>query len=280
MRGLVLVQGAERRGKTFSSKAWCNLHPGVARYVKTPSTSDDIGFFREIAKSLGIGCGQSLKTVQLRECIEDVLSGRDLMLVFDNAHNLFRQSMYRNAIPHRLTWILTALVDEGIPVAFVATPQFSISQQLTVERSKWQDGQLAGRIKHFERLGRRPWTVSNHACRSYSSRNQAAGRVWSFIDRSVSGRHASRSIDCEPPPPHKESLNPPPLFWGVGSGQFPVSELEKDSVSRTGQQNKPAQLSVSSADRWRGKKSPKKVEGQTRNPMPVAGAQGDSLPGG
>jgi hypothetical protein len=152
VRGLVLIQGLERRGKTFSAKAWCDLHPGEARYVKTPSTSDDIGFFREIARSLGIGCGQSIKTVELREKIEDVLLGGDLMLVFDNAHHLFRQAMYREAVPQRITWILTALVDEEIPVAFISTPQFTVAQRLTAEKSKWREAQLTGRIAHFEPL--------------------------------------------------------------------------------------------------------------------------------
>ena len=152
IRGLVLIQGLERRGKTVSAKVWCDLHPGETRYIKTPSTGDDGGFFREIARALGIGCGQSIKTVELRERIEDVVRGGDLMLVFDNAHFCFRQAMYREAIPQRLMWILTALVDEGIPIALVSTPQFTVAQQLTAEKSKWREAQLTGRIDHFEQL--------------------------------------------------------------------------------------------------------------------------------
>jgi hypothetical protein len=168
IRGLVLIQGLERRGKTMAAKAWCDLHPGKARYVKVPSTSDDIGFFREIARSLGIGCGQAIKTVELRDRIEETLLDGDLMLVFDNAHFLFRQAMYREAIPQRLTWVLTALVDEDIPVALVSTPQFTVAQQLTSEKSKWREAQLTGRIAHFEQL---PQTLS-------VSDLQAVARTW------------------------------------------------------------------------------------------------------
>jgi histone H3/H4 len=51
-----------------------------------------------------------------------------------------------------ITWVLTALVDEEIPVAFVSTPQFTVAQQLTAEKSKWREAQLTGRIAHFEQL--------------------------------------------------------------------------------------------------------------------------------
>src|ERR1039458_8622658 len=69
---LVFIEGLARMGKTFAAKAWCRERPGRARYVQVPSTNDDVGFFRAIAKALGLSCGSSWKTVQLRQRIEDV----------------------------------------------------------------------------------------------------------------------------------------------------------------------------------------------------------------
>ena len=151
-RCLVLIEGLERRGKTFAAKAWCQQHPGEARFVTVPSTSDDIGFFHAIARGLGLSSGGTTKAVQLRDKIHETIYRSKLMLVFDSAHFLFPQTNYREAIPQRITWLLTSLVDEGVPVALISTPQFSLTQQITAERSKWRDAQLTGRIMHFEKL--------------------------------------------------------------------------------------------------------------------------------
>lgn len=152
--GLVLIEGLERRGKTHATKAWCDERPGRARYISVPPSSDDIGFFRAIGQGLGLSLADSVKAVQLRDNIQETVRDRDLMLVFDNAHFLFPQTNYREAIPQRVTWVLTSLVDEGVPVALVTTPQFTLTQQMTAEKSRWRDQQLTGRIMHFERLPR------------------------------------------------------------------------------------------------------------------------------
>jgi hypothetical protein len=59
-----LVDGAARTGKTFAAKAWCQANSGRARYVQVPSTNDDIGFFRAIAKGIGVSIEWRLDKTQ------------------------------------------------------------------------------------------------------------------------------------------------------------------------------------------------------------------------
>jgi hypothetical protein len=117
-----------------------------------PSTNDEIGFFRAIAKSLGVSINLNSKAHELRQRIEQVLQGGDLMLVLDEAHYLWPNSSYREALPSRVNWILTALVNYGVPVALIATPQFIKTQKLIESRSCWTSEQFWGRVGHFVEL--------------------------------------------------------------------------------------------------------------------------------
>ena len=146
---LVFIEGLARMGKTFAAKAWCRERPGRARYVQVPSTNDDVGFFRAIAKALGLSCGSSWKTVQLRQRIEDVLQTCDLALVLDEAHYLWPVSDCRHAMPNRINWVMTALVNHGVPVALVTTPQFIATQKVVEKRTHWTSEQFTGRIGHY-----------------------------------------------------------------------------------------------------------------------------------
>jgi hypothetical protein len=148
-RCLVLIEGLARMGKTFAVKAWCAERPGRARYVQVPSTNDDIGFFRAIAKALGVSCGHSWKTVQLRQRIEDILQTGDLVLVMDEAHYLWPVSDCRHAMPNRINWVMTALVNHSVPVVLVTTPQFSATQKVVEKRTHWTSEQFIGRIGHY-----------------------------------------------------------------------------------------------------------------------------------
>jgi len=149
---LVLIDGMARTGKTFSAKAWTAQRPGRARYVQVPSSNDEIGFFRAIARALGVSSGLGWKCVELRERIEDALHSSKLMLVFDEAHYLFPTNDYRHSLPGRINWIMTALINQGVPVALVTTPQFIRTQKVVETRTHWTSEQFIGRIGHYEAL--------------------------------------------------------------------------------------------------------------------------------
>jgi histone H3/H4 len=47
---------------------------------------------------------------------------------------------------------MTALVNWGVPVALVTTPQFQLAQKRTEKLTGWNSDQFQGRIGHLERL--------------------------------------------------------------------------------------------------------------------------------
>lgn len=149
---MVLLEGNARTGKSFASKAWCEAKLGQARYLQVPSSNDDLGFFRAIAKGLGLSHASTLKGVQLRERIEDTLQTAHLMIVFDEAHYLWPQRNAKEALPQKINWIMTALVNYGVPVALVTTPQFAHSQKQVEKRTGWTSEQFIGRISSYRKL--------------------------------------------------------------------------------------------------------------------------------
>ena len=64
-----------------------------------------MGFFRAIAKELGVSINVTSKAQQLRNRIEDVLQKSKLGIVFDSAHFLWPQSNYRDTTPGRVNWV-------------------------------------------------------------------------------------------------------------------------------------------------------------------------------
>jgi hypothetical protein len=166
--GIVIIEGQERIGKSFSARAWCEARPGLARYVELPSNTDDASFYREIAKALGVASGCSMKTGQIRERIERMLEDSRLMLVMDEGHYIWARANRRDTMPKRICWIMTALANRKIPCAIVATPQFTVNQRDTEQRTQWRSGQFIGRVSHYERL---PETLTQdeifHVARRY-----------------------------------------------------------------------------------------------------------------
>ena len=151
-RRLVLIDGNARIGKTYSAKAWSDQHPGRVRYVQVPSTNCDFSFFRAIAESLGVSINLKSKAQELRLRIEETLQPGHLTLVLDEAHYLWPQSNYRNTTPGRINWLMTALINKGVPVALITTPQFFRSQTEIERQTCWTSEQFTGRIGHYEKL--------------------------------------------------------------------------------------------------------------------------------
>ncbi len=150
---LAIVDGLARMGKTFAAKAWCEARPGRIRYVQVPSTNDDKSFFRAIGRSLGVSSRYSMKGWELSERIEDTLQSGDLMLCFDEAHYLWPQiARIRDTLPRRVNWIMTALVNHGVSVALITTPQFTANLKAVEKSTNWASEQFLGRVSHHEVL--------------------------------------------------------------------------------------------------------------------------------
>ncbi|MCG3146888.1 MAG: hypothetical protein PCFJNLEI_00323 [Verrucomicrobiae bacterium] len=154
-RCLVVIDGKSRIGKTTSVKAWCEARLGGVRYVPVPPTNDERSFFVAVARALGTADATTFKAAQIRDRVEKVLETGHIMLVFDEAHYLWPQ--YRGeTLPFRINWILTALVNNGVPVALVTTPQFVRNQRRVEKSTEWESEQLKGRIGHWLTLPESP----------------------------------------------------------------------------------------------------------------------------
>jgi hypothetical protein len=148
---LTLVEGDSRTGKTFAARHWTDQHPGRARFVEVPPGNDDTGFFRALARGLGLGSLVNNKAVDIRERVESVLLTGDILLCLDEGHRLWPQVNIRFGFPKRIEWLMS-MVNQGVPTCVVATPQFIGALKASDQKSGWNSAQLQGRLGHRESL--------------------------------------------------------------------------------------------------------------------------------
>ena len=150
-RKIVVVQGIEGVGKSFSGEAWCESHLGEAVFIRLKGIVTKTTFFQSISKACGLASSVSQKSQEMQTRIEHFLERTGTMLVFDEAHRLFGQTERIYSHPELLNWVYT-LWDQNIPVALLVTPQF-VSRMDEVERqTDWRSGQLKRRIEMWTRL--------------------------------------------------------------------------------------------------------------------------------
>ncbi|MBI5818674.1 MAG: ATP-binding protein [Verrucomicrobia bacterium] len=150
-RSMVLAEGDSRLGKSRAARTWCEMHPGLARYVEIPASNDDRTFYATVAESLGVAKGSSYNGQQINLRVMEVLKNSRLMLVLDEAQFLWPQYNRPHGTPARIQWVKT-LFDAGVPMGLVAMPEFSRWQQLLVEKTNWSDAQFRGRLSRYVRL--------------------------------------------------------------------------------------------------------------------------------
>lgn len=151
-RCLVVVDGPPRLGKTHAAKAWCASRGGRVRFVQVPPSNDEFGYFRAIARALGVSINTNSKALELRERAEEVLHTGDLMLVLDEADYLWPQTNPKYSKPKRVNWLMAELVNYGVPVVLIARPEFYQRQLEVEELAAWDGEQFTGRIGHVQRL--------------------------------------------------------------------------------------------------------------------------------
>jgi AAA domain len=144
--GTFLLYNSGATGKSFAARAYCEAHPGRARYFQPPCTNDAVGFYRALCEALGMASGLSFKAVQMREKIKRVLLTRQLLLVVDGANWLMPVSDYRYALPERMNWILTALSEQGVPVAMIAHANLFETIGQVEARTGWNRSQFVNQL--------------------------------------------------------------------------------------------------------------------------------------
>lgn len=124
-KGLVLAQGAYRVGKSFAAQAWALSRSHSLRYVQLTSAPDNEAWFRQIARSIGTSVSFNMTMAQLRDRIEAALHERRIGLIFDEGAHILPGSARTKKVPDRLAWILTSLCNFGVPVAILASRDWS-----------------------------------------------------------------------------------------------------------------------------------------------------------
>jgi hypothetical protein len=157
-RSFVLIEGREGLGKSEAARNWCRRHPGEAVYVSLQSGTDEMTLFRCIAQAVGTACAITRKAGEIKANVEKALQPGHLTLVLDEAHFLWPQSgRAERSAPKRVDWLRTALIDSGVSVAIVSTPQYFGNQCDRFRRGGWNANQIQRRLAHIERL---PETLS------------------------------------------------------------------------------------------------------------------------
>lgn len=152
-RTMTLMEGDARTGKSFAARFWCEQHPGQARFIEVPTGNDDAGFFRALARGLGLGSFQQYKASEIRERVEGVLLTGDLLLCLDESHRLWPEVNLWRGFPKRINWVMS-MANQGVPICMVATPQFIERQRTSEQIAGWNSAQFLGRLGHYESLPR------------------------------------------------------------------------------------------------------------------------------
>lgn len=150
-RKIVVVQGVEGVGKSYSGEAWRERHLGEAVFVRLNGVVSETIFFQAVCKSLGLGSSVGRKSQEMQIRIEHHLERSGIMLIIDEAHRLFPHTERMYAQPRLMNWVYGCW-DKKIPVALLVTPQF-VSRMDEVERqTDWRSGQLKRRIVAWTKL--------------------------------------------------------------------------------------------------------------------------------
>ncbi len=151
-KSFVIIEGLERMGKSVTARNFCARHPGKAVYMSLESGFDEKTFFRSIAKAIGVSSSSSLKAIDMRVRIEDMLQQGDIVLVIDEAWTLWPQLKRVRAAPKRIDWLRLSLIDKGVPVVLISTPQFYKQCEKFEKALEWNSRQLKGRVNLHEQL--------------------------------------------------------------------------------------------------------------------------------
>ncbi len=144
-----LIEGDSGIGKTTTIKAWCELHLGQARHVQLKGITHRTGFFREVARALGIARGGGLSASKVQMRVEQFLQRTKMMLVIDEGQYLLPSGNRVATPPELINWLNTACYNEGVPFVISATSEFRDRRAIVEKNTTWNSEQLRRRIRRF-----------------------------------------------------------------------------------------------------------------------------------
>ena len=153
-----LVEGNSGFGKTTALKAWCEMHPGQARYVQLSGITTRRTFFRKLSKAFGVANGDGMSASRMQSRVEDFLHRTKLILAIDEGQYLWPQGKRVESHPELINWLNTACYNEGVPFLISATKQFTLRRQLVERSTEWSSEQSRRRIRKVFPLPEVPTT--------------------------------------------------------------------------------------------------------------------------
>jgi hypothetical protein len=148
---MVVVEGNAGAGKSINAETWCAARPGAARYVTLTGITNRTTFFQKVGASIGLAtCQRKAQELQIK--IEDFFIRSKMMLVIDEAHYLWPQSLRVMTAPELIDWIDTALVNNGVPVALLCTDQFARLKNRVERQTGWTSEQFTRRVFRYKKL--------------------------------------------------------------------------------------------------------------------------------
>lgn len=151
--GLKLLLHESGTGASYSAAHYCRIHSGAARFARVPASNDEVGFFRNLCEPVGVASGFSFKAVQMREKLQQVLRGKQLVLILAGAQWLFQVTDFHYGTPKRFNWLLTALCEYGVPVLLLARfTEFFEALGRVEKRTGWNRRQFLNQLTSAKQL--------------------------------------------------------------------------------------------------------------------------------
>ncbi len=147
---MVLIEGNPGLGKSATTKTWCEMQGGLARWVAVPPGNDDRSFFAAIAEALGVASGMGRTGQEIKTRVEEALHVSGLMIVFDEASRLWPQFVRPKGQPSRMLWLMQ-MYERGTRFALGGF-LFSKWRQLYAEKTDWPDEQFERRLNRTVQL--------------------------------------------------------------------------------------------------------------------------------
>ena len=144
---MVLVLGNSGVGKTESARTWWTLNRGRALYVQLTGINKSRAFFGAIAKAAGLPCTASLSPEKMQFRVERFLESSRLLLLLDEGQYLWPQGVRVRCHPELVNWLNTACANKGVPVAIVATEEFTTQRRRIEDQTAWPSFQLRRRLR-------------------------------------------------------------------------------------------------------------------------------------
>jgi hypothetical protein len=162
MSRMVVVEGNAGAGKSTNARAWCAARTGLVRYISLSGITNRTTFFQKIGAALGFATCQR-KAQELQAKIEDFFARSKIMLVIDESHYCWPQTLRVGSSPELIDWIDTALVNQGVPVALLCTDQFSKLKNRVERQTGWTSEQFMHRVFRYRKLDAKPPLVDVQA---------------------------------------------------------------------------------------------------------------------